>query len=171
MFRDKIQNARHAYTYDDFLLVPNASWVEAKDVDTSVNLTKDIKLNIPIMSAAMDTVTESDLAIAIAREGGVGVIHRNITQEAQVEEVRKVKNAEDITVRDVITISPDSSVATVQELMENESVSGLPVMDGEEIIGIISKRDVRPYLKNGSKTLVKEIMTSEVVTITEKASP
>ena len=114
MFRDKIQNARHAYTYDDFLLVPNASWVEAKDVDTSVNLTKDIKLNIPIMSAAMDTVTESDLAIAIARDGGVGVIHRNITQEAQVEEVRKVKNAEDITVRDVITISPDSSVATVQ---------------------------------------------------------
>ena len=171
MFRDKIQNARSAYTYDDFLLVPNASWVEAKDVDTSVNLTKDIKLNIPIMSAAMDTVTESDLAIAIAREGGVGVIHRNITQEAQVEEVRKVKNAEDITVRDVITISPDSSVATVQELMENESVSGLPVMDGEEIIGIISKRDVRPYLKNGSKTLVKEIMTSDVVTITEKASP
>ena len=171
MFRDKIQNARSAYTYDDFLLVPNASWVEAKDVDTSVNLTKDIKLNIPIMSAAMDTVTESDLAIAIAREGGVGVIHRNITQEAQVEEVRKVKNAEDITVRDVITISPDSSVATVQELMENESVSGLPVMDGDEIIGIISKRDVRPYLKNGSKTLVKEIMTSEVVTITEKASP
>ena len=156
MFRDKIQNARSAYTYDDFLLVPNASWVEAKDVDTSVNLTKDIKLNIPIMSAAMDTVTESDLAIAIAREGGVGVIHRNITQEAQVEEVRKVKNAEDITVRDVITISPDSSVATVQELMENESVSGLPVMDGDEIIGIISKRDVRPYLKNGSKTLVKD---------------
>ena len=96
MFSDKILNAKPAYTYDDFLLVPNASWIEAKDVETTVKLTKDIKLNIPIMSAAMDTVTEARLAIALAQEGGIGVIHRNITQEAQVEEVRKVKKANDI---------------------------------------------------------------------------
>ena len=90
-FSDKIYNAKPGYTYDDFLLVPNASWIEAKDVETKVNLTKDIQLNIPIMSAAMDTVTEANLAIALAQEGGVGVIHRNITQEVQVEEVKKVK--------------------------------------------------------------------------------
>ncbi|MBR5503715.1 MAG: IMP dehydrogenase [Methanobrevibacter sp.] len=169
-FSDKIYNAKPGYTYDDFLLVPNASWIEAKDVDTKVNLTKDIKLNIPIMSAAMDTVTEANLAIALAQEGGIGVIHRNINQEAQVAEVKKVKTAEDITVRDVVTISPDSSIETVQDIMENESISGLPVMENDNIVGIISKRDVRPFLKNDSKRLVKDIMTSEVVTIKENIS-
>ena len=169
-FSDKIYNAKPGYTYDDFLLVPNASWIEAKDVETKVNLTKDIQLNIPIMSAAMDTVTEANLAIALAQEGGIGVIHRNITQEAQVEEVRKVKSAEDITVRDVVTISPESSIETVQDIMENESVSGLPVIENEKIVGIISKRDVRPFLKSDSKKLVKDIMTSDVVTIKENIS-
>ncbi|AMK15181.1 IMP dehydrogenase [Methanobrevibacter olleyae] len=169
-FSDKIYNAKPGYTYDDFLLVPNASWIEAKDVDTKVSLTKDIKLNIPIMSAAMDTVTEADLAIALAQEGGIGVIHRNINQESQVKEVKKVKSAEDITVRDVVTISPESSIETVQDIMENESVSGLPVMENDKIVGIISKRDVRPFLKSESKRLVKEIMTSEVVTIKENIS-
>ncbi len=169
-FSDKIYNAKPGYTYDDFLLVPNASWIEAKDVETKVNLTKDIQLNIPIMSAAMDTVTEANLAIALAQEGGIGVIHRNITQDAQVEEVRKVKSAEDITVRDVVTISPESSIETVQDIMENESVSGLPVIENGKIVGIISKRDVRPFLKSDSKKLVKDIMTSDVVTIKENIS-
>ena len=171
MFSEKITNARLAYTYDDFLLVPNASWIEAKDVDTTVKLTKDIKLNIPIMSAAMDTVTEAPLAIALAQEGGVGVIHRNITTEAQVEEVKKVKSAEDITVRDVVTVSPESSIETVQDLMLNESVSGLPVMENDKIVGIISKRDIRPFLKSKAKKLVKDIMTSDVVTICETITP
>ncbi len=171
MFSEKITNARLAYTYDDFLLVPNASWIEAKDVDTTVKLTKDIKLNIPIMSAAMDTVTEAPLAIALAQEGGVGVIHRNITTEAQVEEVKKVKSAEDITVRDVVTVSPESSIETVQDLMLNESVSGLPVMENDKIVGIISKRDIRPFLKSKAKKLVKDIMTSDVVTIRETITP
>lgn len=171
MFSDKILNAKPAYTYDDFLLVPNASWIEAKDVETTVKLTKDIKLNIPIMSAAMDTVTEARLAIALAQEGGIGVIHRNITQEVQVEEVRKVKNAEDITVRDVVTVNPDSSIETVQDIMRNESVSGLPVIENEKIIGIISKRDVRPIIKSGANKRVKDIMTSDVVTIRENITP
>ena len=171
MFSDKILNAKPAYTYDDFLLVPNASWIEAKDVETTVKLTKDIKLNIPIMSAAMDTVTEARLAIALAQEGGIGVIHRNITQEAQVEEVRKVKNAEDITVRDVVTVNPDSSIETVQDIMRNESVSGLPVIENDKIVGIISKRDVRPIIKSGANKKVKDIMTSDVVTIRENITP
>ena len=97
----------------------------------------------------MDTVTESDLAIAMAQEGGVGVIHRNITQEKQVEEVKKVKSAEDLTIRDVITITPDSTIADVQAKMNDELISGLPVVDNDEIIGIISKRDIRPVLKKG----------------------
>ena len=91
MFSKKVQDARVAYTFDDFLLTPNASYVEPKDVDTKVELGKNIKLNVPILSAAMDTVTESRLAIAMAQEGGIGVIHRNITQEQQVEEVKKSK--------------------------------------------------------------------------------
>lgn len=167
MFSKKVQDARVAYTFDDFLLTPNASYVEPKDVDTKVELGKNIKLNIPILSAAMDTVTESRLAIAMAQEGGIGVIHRNITQEQQVEEVKKVKNAEELTIRDVVTITPDSTIADVQNKMNDELISGLPVMDGDEIIGIISKRDIRPVLKSGAEKTVKDIMTSDVVTVEE----
>ena len=167
MFSKKVQEAKVAYTFDDFLLTPNASYVEPKDIDTKIKLGKDIKLNIPILSAAMDTVTESDLAIAMAQEGGVGVIHRNITQEKQVEEVKKVKSAEDLTIRDVITITPDSTIADVQAKMNDELISGLPVVDNDEIIGIISKRDIRPVLKKGVDKTVKDIMTSDVVTVEE----
>jgi len=103
-FSKKVQEARMSYTFDDFLLTPNASYVEPKDIDTTIELGKGIKLNIPVLSAAMDTVTEADLAIAMAQEGGVGVIHRNITQERQVEEVKRVKSAEDLTIRDVVGI-------------------------------------------------------------------
>ncbi|MCC7554460.1 MAG: IMP dehydrogenase [Methanobacteriaceae archaeon] len=167
MFSKKIQEAKVGYTYDDFLLSPNSSFVEAKSVSTKVSLGNDINLNIPIVSAAMDTVTESELAIAIAREGGIGVIHRNITLEEQVEEVKKVKMAEELTIRDVVTITPDSSIENVQNIMDNESISGLPVMEGDAIVGIISKRDVSPFLKKGGEKTVKEIMTSDVVTIEE----
>lgn len=167
MFSKKVQEAPIAYTFDDFLLTPNASYVEPKDVNTEIQLSKGIKLNIPVLSAAMDTVTEADLAIGMAQEGGIGVIHRNITKERQVEEVRKVKEAEEITIRDVVTITPDSTILDVQAKMNDELISGLPVMDGDEIIGIISKRDIRPVLKSGSEKTVKDIMTSDVVTIEE----
>ena len=169
-FSKKVQEARMSYTFDDFLLTPNASYVEPKNIDTTIELGKGIKLNIPVLSAAMDTVTEADLAIAMAQEGGVGVIHRNITQERQVEEVRKVKNAEDLTIRDVVTINPDSTVAEVQIKMQDELISGLPVVDGDEIIGIISKRDIRPILKSEPNKSVKDIMTSDVVTVDEGVS-
>lgn len=170
MFSEKIQNAKRGYTFDDFLLMPNASPVEAKQVDTSVKLSDKIKLNIPIMSAAMDNVTESELAIALAQEGGIGVIHRNKTLEQEVEEVKKVKMAEDITIRDVVTITPDSTVHEVQKLMDDQSISGLPVMDGDTIIGIISRRDVNPLMKSGTDRKVSEVMTSDVVTIDENTS-
>ncbi len=167
MFSKKVHEAKMSYTFDDFLLTPNASYVEPKDIDTTLSLSGNIKLNIPILSAAMDTVTEADLAIAMAQEGGVGVIHRNISQERQVEEVKKVKSAEDITIRDVVTISPDSTVSDVQSKMQDELISGLPVVDDEKIIGIISKRDIRPVLKVDPNKTVKDIMTSDVVTVEE----
>ena len=169
-FSKKVQEARMSYTFDDFLLTPNASYVEPKDIDTKIELGKGIKLNIPVLSAAMDTVTEAELAIAMAQEGGVGVIHRNITLERQVEEVKKVKNAEDLTIRDVVTITQDSTVAEAQDKMRNELISGLPVVDGDEIIGIISKRDIRPFLKSEPAALIKDIMTSDVVTVDEGVS-
>ena len=167
MYSKKVQEARMSYTFDDFLLTPNASYVEPKDIDTTIELSKGIKLNIPILSAAMDTVTEAELAIAMAQEGGIGVIHRNISLERQVEEVKKVKCAEDLTIRDVVTITPDSTILDVQNKMQDELISGLPVVDGEEIIGIISKRDIRPVLKSEPNKTVKDIMTSDVVTVEE----
>lgn len=167
MFSKKVQEARLSYTFDDFLLTPNASRVEPKDIDTTVELSKGIKLNIPILSAAMDTVTESKLAIAMAQEGGIGVIHRNLSLERQVEEVKKVKSAEDITIRDVVTIEPDSTIADVQNKMQDELISGLPVVEDEKIIGIISKRDIRPVIKSKPSKTVKDIMTSDVVTVEE----
>ena len=167
MYSKKVQEARMSYTFDDFLLTPNASYVEPKDIDTKIELSKGIKLNSPILSAAMDTVTEAELAIAMAQEGGIGVIHRNISLERQVEEVKKVKSAEDLTIRDVVTITPDSTILDVQSKMQDELISGLPVVDGDEIIGIISKRDIRPVLKSEPNKTVKDIMTSDVVTVEE----
>ncbi|MBR6024255.1 MAG: IMP dehydrogenase [Methanobrevibacter sp.] len=167
MFSKKVQEARMSYTFDDFLLTPNASYVEPKDIDTTVELSKGIKLNIPILSAAMDTVTESELAIAMAQEGGIGVIHRNLSLERQVEEVKKVKSAEDITIRDVVTITPDSTILDVQNKMQDELISGLPVVEDDKIIGIISKRDIRPVIKSEPSKTVKDIMTSDVVTVEE----
>ena len=139
-----------SYTFDDFLLTPNASYVEPKDIDTKIELGKGIKLNIPVLSAAMDTVTTADLAIAMAQEGGVGVIHRNITLERQVEEVKKVKNAEDLTIRDVVTISQDSTVAEAETIMRDELISGLPVVDGDEII-----ENAKSHLSSEEKNLNK----------------
>ncbi|MDR0912979.1 MAG: IMP dehydrogenase [Methanobrevibacter sp.] len=171
MYLDKIKNAELGYTYDDFLLVPNESWIEAKDVDTSSRVSTNHKLNIPIISAAMDTVSENELAIALAQEGGMAVIHRNMTLEMEVEEVKKVKSSGELTVRNVVTTTENSSLNTVKELMEEEAVSGLPVIDGKKLIGIISKRDLLPFISNDSGKLVKDIMTSDVVTVKESISP
>ncbi len=171
MYSKKIKEAETGYTYDDFLLVPNASWVEAKDVNTEVNVSKNFKLNIPIISSAMDTVTESEMAIALAQNGGLGVIHRNMTIEQQITEVKKVKISGNLTITDVVTINPESSLQTVKDIMDDEAVSGLPVIENEKLIGIISKRDIKPIINSDFDKKVKDIMTSDVVTITESTSP
>ena len=161
MFLKKLIDAKVAYTFDDVLLVPNASWVEPKDTDVSTDLA-GLKLNIPILSAAMDTVTEKEMAIALARLGGLGVIHRNMSIEDQVHQVQAVKKADEVVIKDVITVSPEDTVEDVIEVMETYSISGLPVVDNQEkLVGIITHRDVKAIEDKTKK--VEEVMTKDVV--------
>jgi IMP dehydrogenase len=171
MYSKKLKEAEIGYTYDDFLILPNPSLVEPKDVVTTSRVSRNLELNIPIISSAMDTVTESGMAIALAQEGGLGVIHRNMTIEEQVKQVKAVKRSGDITIRDVITINPECSLQEAHTIMDREEVSGLPVVEDEEVIGIISRRDIKPILNKGSDKKVKEIMTADVVTVTESITP
>jgi IMP dehydrogenase len=171
MFSEKLIKAPEGFTFDDFLLIPSVSSVEPKDVKTKTRVSRNLEINIPIISSAMDTVTEADMAIAMAQEGGLGVIHRNMTISEQVEEVKKVKLSGDLTIRDVITIRPNASLKETNEIMDREGISGLPVVQNEEIIGIISRRDIKPILNSGSMRKVREIMTENVVTISESTTP
>ncbi len=159
-----------ALTFDDVLLQPAYSVVTPDMVDVTTFLTPDISLNVPFISAAMDTVTESAMAIAMARNGGVGVIHKNMTIENQVYEVSKVKKSESGMVSDPITVAPDSTVANALSLMAEYHISGLPVVDKGNLVGIVTNRDVR-FVTEPEHTLVKEIMTSDkLITIKEGAS-
>ena len=156
-------------TFDDVLLTPQKSSVLPKDVDISTNLTKEIKLNMPILSAAMDTVTESKMAIAMAQNGGLGVIHKNFNIETQCSEVKKVKRFEAGIVYDPITMQPDNTIEDVMSVMKEHSISGFPVVDQNNILqGIITNRDVR-FIVN-TKTKVKDLMTKKVITMTKTQS-
>jgi IMP dehydrogenase len=158
-----------AYSFDDLLLVPNFSNILPKDVDLSTQLTRRIQLNIPLVSAAMDTVTEADTAISMAREGGIGFIHRNMSIKSQAMEVDKVKKSESGMIVDPVTIHPDQKVAEVLELMEKYRISGLPVVDGEQLVGIVTNRDLR-FEADLDKT-VSEVMTKDnLVTVREGIS-
>jgi IMP dehydrogenase len=149
-----------ALTFDDVLLVPAYSEVLPREVDVSTQLTTDIRINAPIVSAAMDTVTESNLAIAIARQGGVGVIHKNMSIEAQADHVRAVKRSESGMIIDPVTISPDSTIEDALTLMRQYRIGGIPVTNAvNELIGILTNRDLR-FEVNTSRA-VREIMTSE----------
>ncbi|WP_456482385.1 IMP dehydrogenase [Methanopyrus sp.] len=165
----KLEDAELALTFDDVLLLPGRSSVEPADVDVSTRVTVNYRLNMPILSAAMDTVTEAEMAIAMARHGGLGVIHRNMTVEEQIEEVRRVKEARNVVQRDVVTISPDESVKRAVELMEKYNVGGLPVVDEKgKVIGIITRRDVDLLSEEEIGELdVKSVMTEEPVVIEE----
>jgi IMP dehydrogenase len=171
MYSKKLKEAPEGYTFDDFLLIPNASSVEPKDVRIKTKISRNYHINIPIISSAMDTVTESPMAITLAQEGGLGVIHRNMTINEQINEIKKVKQSGDLTVRDVITISPSASIEEANEIMDMEEVSGLPVVENDTVIGIISRRDIKPIINSNSKKKVKDIMTEEVLTIPESTTP
>ena len=149
-----------ALTFDDVLLVPAYSEVTPDLVDVRAQLTPDIPLRIPLVSAAMDTVTESGMAISMARSGGLGVIHKNMSVERQKLEIEKVKKSESGMILDPITVDPDDTVAQALELMQSYRVSGLPVVKGKALVGILTNRDVR-FVENLTGTLVREVMTHE----------
>jgi IMP dehydrogenase len=155
-----------AYSFDDVLLIPGYSDVLPKDVNVSTRLTKNLTLNIPIVSAAMDTVTESRTSIGMAREGGLGFIHRNMSIKSQVLEVDKVKKSESGMIIDPVTVHPDQPVHEVLELMEQYHISGLPVTKGDQLVGIVTNRDLRFEINMEKK--VSEVMTKEnLVTVSE----
>ncbi|QIB73872.1 IMP dehydrogenase [Halogeometricum borinquense] len=165
-FSEKLQ-VPEALTFDDVLLRPMESRVEPDDADVSTRVSKNVELNVPILSAAMDTVTESGMAIGMAREGGLGVLHRNMNIEAMVAEIERVKRADELVIRreNVVTARPEQTVRDVDEMMEREGVSGAPVVDEEDVVlGIISGTDIRPYLEVGESDEVREAMTDEVIT-------
>ncbi len=147
-----------AYTFDDVLLVPRYSEILPSQADIRTHLTQKIKLNAPLLSAAMDTVTESRMAIAMAREGGIGIIHKNMTPNQQVSEVRRVKLTENGIIRDPITISPDATIQDAEEIMRLYKIGGLPVVDNGKFLGLVTNRDVR-FESNMSKK-VCELMTA-----------
>ena len=164
---------KQAFTFDDVLLVPAHSKVMPKEVSLKTKLTKNISLNTPIVSAAMDTVTESRLAITIAQEGGIGIIHKNMSIEEQANEVRKVKRFESGIIREPITISPDATISDVIDIQDKHSISALPVIENGKVVGLITSRDVRFETRLNQK--VKDVMTpqSKLITVeedTDKAS-
>ena len=162
--------AEDSLTFDDVLLLPAHSVIVPKDVDLKTRLTRDIEMNIPLVSAAMDTVTESRLAIAIAQEGGVGIIHKNMTIEEQANEVRLVKKYESGVVKDPITVSPGTSIREVLELTRQHHISGVPVVDGNRLVGIVTNRDTR--FETRFDAPVSTVMTAgdKLVTVREGAS-
>ena len=146
-------------TFDDVLLVPGYSTVIPNEVDLSTNLTKTIRLNIPMMSASMDTVTEHRMAIAMARQGGIGIIHKNMSIEAQAEEVDKVKRSENGVITDPFSLSPDHTLLDAENLMRKFRISGVPITEGRKLVGIITNRDLK-FETDFSKK-IREAMTSE----------
>ena len=161
--------SQEALTFDDVLLIPGYSEVLPKDVSLKTRLTRGIELNIPLVSAAMDTVTEARLAIAMAQEGGIGIIHKNMTIEQQAAEVRKVKKFEAGVVKDPITIEADASVRDLLELTRQNNISGVPVFSKGQLVGIVTSRDVR--FENRLDALVRDVMTPKerLVTVREGA--
>jgi len=164
-----MRSFREALTFDDVLLTPRRSAVLPRDVQLRTRLSRNYSLNIPLISAAMDTVTESRLAIALAQEGGIGIIHKNLTIEAQAAEVSRVKKYESGIVAEPITISPTTTIREVRDLTRQHGISGLPVMQGEQLVGIVTRRDIR--FEKRMNLAVSEIMTPKerLVTVPENS--
>ena len=159
-----------ALTFDDVLLVPAFSQVLPRDTDLSTLLSRNIRLNLPLVSAAMDTVTEARLAIALAQEGGIGIVHKNLSPKQQAVEVARVKRYESGVLRDPITVTPETKVRTVMDLSRQHGVSGFPVLQGKTVVGIVTNRDLR--FETRLDVPVSEIMTprERLVTVPESAT-
>ena len=164
-FKEKLRDAEKVLTFNDVILLPGFTTVEPDEPDVSTRVTRRRFLNIPFLSSPMDTVTEAELAIALARTGGLGVIHRNCSIEEQVAMLRAVKRAEAFIIYDVITITPDQTVKEAIELMERHNIHGLPVVDkNEKLVGIITGRDVG-FAEHSLK--VSDVMSKDVQTADE----
>ena len=165
-----MSNINKALTFDDVLLVPAYSNVLPRDVSLRTQLTRNISLNIPLLSAAMDTVTESRLAIALAQEGGIGILHKNMSAQAQAAKVAKVKRFESGVVKDPISITQDMTVRNVLDLTRHHKISGLPVVQGKRLVGIVTNRDLR--FESNLDQPIRNIMTSSdrLITVKENAS-
>src|SRR5215208_1617531 len=161
---------QEALTFDDVLLVPAHSTVLPKDADLTTRLTREISLNIPLLSSAMDTVTEGRLAIAMAQEGGLGVIHKNMSAEQQARQVRMVKKYESGVIKEPITVSPNVSIREVLDITRANNISGVPVVEGESLVGIVTARDLR--FETRLEAPVSAVMTPQerLVTVREGAN-
>ena len=159
-----------ALTFDDVLLVPAYSVVLPRDTSLSTQLSRNIRLNLPLVSAAMDTVTEARLAIALAQEGGIGIVHKNLTPVQQAAEVARVKRYESGVLRDPITVTPDTPVRDVVELSRQHGVSGFPVLQGQQVVGIVTNRDLR--FETRLDAPVRDIMTprERLITVSDGAT-
>lgn len=166
-FLEKFKNIHVALTFRDVFILPGRAEVEPSQVDVRTRVTKRHDVNIPFVSSPMDTVTESDMAIAVARHGGLGVVHRNCSIDDQVEMAKRVKRAEALIIRDVITVAPDDTVGQALALMEKHNISGLPVVEKTKLVGIVTGRDVRFAQPSLS---VKQVMTKNVVKAEEGTS-
>lgn len=156
----KLLQKETAITFDDILLVPRYSEITASEVDTSANLTKNIKLNIPLISAAMDTVTEARLAISMAQNGGIGIIHKNLSAEDQASEVAKVKRSENGIIFDPFTLPPDAPISEARKLMKKAQINGVPIVDTNlKLVGILTNRDLR--FEWSPETPIKKVMTKD----------
>lgn len=156
MADEQIQNA---FTFDDLLLLPAASAVLPTEVDLETRLTRNLRMNIPLVSAAMDTVTEAETAICMARQGGIGIIHKNMSIERQALEVEKVKKSESGMILDPVTIHPEAKISQVLELMQTYRISGIPVVEGTKLVGIVTNRDLR--FETNMDQPVKDVMTKD----------
>ena len=148
-----------ALTFDDVLLQPGHSTILPRDANVGTRLCRDLALNVPFLSSAMDTVTESSMGIAMARLGGIGILHKNLSVAAQAREVRRVKKAMTGMILDPITLSPTQSLRVARNLMREHGINGLPILDGEKVVGILTNRDLR-YERNLDKA-VGDAMTRE----------
>ena len=166
-FTEKLKNASFAVTFRDVILVPNWVEVEPKDIDLATRVTVNHKLNLPFVSSPMDTVTEAEMAIALARLGGIGIIHRNCSTDDQVKMAAQVKRAESLVIRDVITLAPDQTIGEAIDLMQKHQISGLPVIEEGKLVGLLTGRDVR----FADRTLkARDVMTKKLITAREGTS-
>src|SRR5581483_3946409 len=161
--------AYQGITFDDVLLEPAYSDVVPREVDVRTQLTRNIRLNLPILSSPMDTVTESDLAIALAQEGGIGIIHKNLSIPDQTREVDKVKRSENGIITDPITLPPDETVGTARRIMEQQNIGGVPITVDGSLKGILTRRDLR-FLTDNNQRLAEVMTKDNLVTASENTT-